>query len=236
MIIINCGMPKSGTTLLMEYQKDLIRHLKPQNGLEKFKSHFPTEYFPNADHETVGLLSKISDQYGDFIIKTHSKPSSWIRNLVANHKAKISFSFRDPRDIMLSAIDHGERSRQGIDPSHAFAKVCTSRDAIPLAKSSIKLYYAWRRYGQALFVKYENLVLNKIQYLKNLASYFGYRIEEKKLYTIFQKHEHLKEQAWNFNKGAINRWETEMSKEEAAFYTSLFKKDLVTMGYSLLQE
>ncbi|MGF1480450.1 MAG: sulfotransferase domain-containing protein [Cyanophyceae cyanobacterium] len=224
-------MPKSGTTLVMEYQNDLIRCLSSRNGLEAAQT---LGYLPKIECKTARALRKLSIQNGDFLVKTHSKPSFWIRELVAKDEAKVTFCFRDPRDTMLSVIDHGKRTREGLDSSGAFAEIITLRDAISFAKASIRLYYAWRKYGQALFIQYEKLMSNKMQYLEKMATYFGYPYEEQTLDDIFQKHERLKERAWNFNKGTVNRWQTEMTPEERALCNKLFNKDLVAMGYKIL--
>ncbi|MEG3990191.1 sulfotransferase domain-containing protein [Microcoleus sp. S28C3] len=228
-------MPKSGTTFIMRYQLDLINHAMPQNGVEEVQKQFPGgKFFPSIDCEKVEMLRRISAENGDCLIKTHSAPSFSIKELVDKGEVKAAFCFRDPRDTMLSAIDHGERTRKGLDSTGAFADIYTLKDAIPLAEYSIKVYYKWREYGQAIFIQYEELMSNKLGYLRDIAAYFGYKCEEDVLLAIFQKHEKIKEQARNFNKGVINRWKSEMSQEDLMFCNEIFKADLLAMGYKLL--
>jgi len=235
MIIINSGMPKAGTSLLVRYQRDLIAASYPNNGISEVYNRFKG-FVDTIDAPMADTLRKIHDGFGPFAIKTHSEPTAAIRDLIETGIAKASFSFRDPRDTVLSALDHAARSRKGLDPTGAFSNLCTMQDAVYFTRGSIKLYSKWKCFGSVLFVRYEEFMLEKLNLLKIMAEYFNIRLSNEQLNEIYIKHELAKETAWNFNKGTTDRWKTELSSDDLALCDSVFGKELVIMGYNRVSE
>ena len=72
MIIINNGVPKSATTLIMEYQKSLIMESSARNGLDGWMEYNNGAFFIHSiqDEHLEALLS-IERDFGDFVIKMH---------------------------------------------------------------------------------------------------------------------------------------------------------------------
>lgn len=233
MIVINAGMPKSATTLVMEYQKDMIQYRSPKNALEEMRSHTPGGgvYVDEIDETFAETMRAIHCQHGEFLVKTHSGPANAIKGLVADGEARASFCFRDPRDTILSAIDHGERTRKGLDGTGAFKDVTDVAGAIGFTRKHISLYFAWKDYGEALLIQYEDFMADKVGHLKRTADYFAYEIGKQALLEIFEKHEGKKETAWNFNTGRCFRWKTEMSGQDVMLCEEAFGEEIVAMGY-----
>lgn len=230
MIIINSGMPKSGTSLAVRYQRDLIASCYPQNGIDEIWKRYKG-FVDNINDSMAATLIDIYNEFGPFAVKTHAGPTSAIRKMVDSGIAKASFSFRDPRDTVLSALDHAEKSRKGIDPTGAFEDLLSIPDAINFARKSIDLYFEWLIYGRALFIRYEDFMPDKLQVLRGMAQYFALNVSEADLIKICDKHESIKETAWNFNKGTTDRWRFEMSPHELALCDEAFGCKLVRMGY-----
>jgi hypothetical protein len=229
--IINSGMPKSGTTLLVAYQNDLLRSAFPDNGIEELRKHTYGGYVEVIDEAVAETLRGVHDAFGPFVVKTHREPTPATRDLIENGLAKATFSFRDPRDTVLSGLDHAERTRKGLDPSGAFGDLKTVQDAIALTQGSIGNYRAWSDYGKAMLVRYENLMADKPGHLARMADYFGLNIPEDTLRQIYEQHERQKETAWNFNKGTTERWRTEMSADDIRLCEEAFGSALKQMGY-----
>jgi len=230
MIIINAGMPKSGTSLAVRYQRDLIHVMNPRNGIEEVRNRY-NGFLDTIDDAMADSLRKIHDVFGPFAIKTHSEPSSGIRSLIDSGIARASFSFRDPRDTVLSALDHAKRTRNGLDPSGAFSELRTISDSISFSRGSINTYLAWRTYGKAFFIRYEDFMAEKMGVLRDMALYFELDISDGELITIYEKHESIKESAWNFNKGTTDRWRAELSQHDLALCDEAFGGELAEMGY-----
>lgn len=212
----------------MELQKDLVALANPQNGIGKTQELGFVQQF---NKENVTAILSLEEKYGDLIIKTHSPPTDCIKSFIESGKVKTTFNFRDPRDTILSVVDHGARTRNGKDASGAFANIHSIKDALSFAKASIQLYYQWKEYGHALFIKYEDLMMNKVDHLFGMARYFGYMLDNNLVMNIYEKHENMKESAWNYNTGRINRWKEEMSEDWIKKINYQFGKAIEEMGY-----
>lgn len=231
MVIINSGMPKSATTLLVRYQKDLVSARSKDNGIAKWKEISNYGYVDAIDAETEVKIRQIHENHGDFVVKTHCGPTRALKRLIDDKIAKATFSFRDPRDTMLSAKDHGDRTRAGGDPSGAFRNITSIDTAMKFAKSSIDIYRAWVSYGNVLFVRYEEFMQDRYSWLKEVALYLQFDLPESVLKEIYLRHEDNRKATLNFNKGTTERWKDEMSLEDQQKCLSIFGDHLRSMGY-----
>jgi hypothetical protein len=95
--IINSDIPKSGTTLLVAYQNDLIRHAFPENGIAELRNHTFSGYVEVIDEDTAETLRRVHADFGPFVVKTHREPTPATRALIDEGLANATFSFRVPR-------------------------------------------------------------------------------------------------------------------------------------------
>jgi len=242
-IVINTGVPKSGTTLLQQYQVDIIKTYFKQNALNEimkygynitqFSEVNNRGFFPNIDKETNDLFENIQAKFGSFVAKTHCLPNTYTENLVNEHNAKITCCYRDPRDIILSTIDHGVRTRNGIDKSGAYMDVFNIDDGILRIKKWINIYLEWEKQKSTLMIKYEDLMDDKIRTILNVSDFLKIKISKKDVYTIYDKHEKIKESAWNFNNGTTYRWKTEMNQDDIRKCNMSLNDEIIKMGYKL---
>jgi hypothetical protein len=216
----------------MEYEKELIERTCSRNALNEIDKHSYRGYVELIDKSRGRVLRSLLRKFGPFVVKTHCGPTPTIKKLISSGLARASFCFRDPRDVALSVLDHADRTRRGLDASGAFANVHTLSDAIEFSSAYIDNYFAWREFGKALFIKYEDLMADKPGYLDRIANYFGFPVTDDALVDIFEKHERLKKQAWNFNKGLTERWRSEMTTADLALCKEVFGDRLTKMGYS----
>ena len=79
MIIINAGIPKSGTSLIQQYQMDLINTVSPRNGQQEILKHgynidvysdaSNQGFFVDIDEETFNFLSLVEAKFGSFYVQ-----------------------------------------------------------------------------------------------------------------------------------------------------------------------
>ena len=103
MIVISSSIPKSGSTLVYKYQQDLLA-LANQNNIvaqEKFNKYSIRGFLRGIYFQDFFTIIFIKIQYGNIVVKTHSKPAFFIKLLITLGLAKATFSYRDPRDIIL---------------------------------------------------------------------------------------------------------------------------------------
>ena len=236
MIIISASCRKSASTLIFDYQRDIIQLAEKRNGqlvLQRFSTG--KGYRGKLDLKTFILLIYINFRYGSIVLKTHSQPTFYVRLLVDLGLAKVIYSYRDPRDVILSMIDHATRTRKelneqgdSVDTKRGFADIYCVEDAIPRAMEEIKNWYMWSNFKDVLFIKYETFIQDKLKHINKIATYLGYELNEQELNNIHEKYS-LKSR--NFNKGIAGRYKTEMNSAEIKLCHKNFQNALQDMGY-----
>ncbi len=236
MIIISSSIPKSASTLVYNYQQDLLALASQNNAVAQEEFRILSKcggFLRRIDFKTFLSIIFITRKYGDIVIKTHSQPTFFMKLLIALGLAKATFCYRDPRDIILSAIDHGERTRKGLDPSNACQNMVTIDDSLPIVKSWTSNWYKWKKFGKVFFIRYEDLLDNKVFYLQEMSEYFNLRLKKEQIEEIYLKHEKIKKTAWNFNKGTTQRYKTEMNYSDLLLCDRELKEILKDMNYSI---
>lgn len=235
MIIISSSIPKSASTLVYNYQKDLLTLANLNNTIaqEEFKKYSNCGFLKGIYVWDFLIIIFFKIKYGNIVIKTHSKPTFLIKLLINLGLAKATFCYRDPRDIILSAIDHGERTRKGLNTSNACKNMVSVKDSLLIVKSWTSNWYKWQEFGKVFLIKYEDLMENKLSYLQQMSDYFNLKLKKEQIEEIYLKHEKIKKTAWNFNKGTTERYKTEMNSSDLLLCNRELKNILEDMNYSI---
>ena len=234
MIVISSSMGKSGSTFLCNLQEDMLRCACIRSGQSILRQTFSGRFIKTFSLGTIQKLLFINARYGNVVIKTHSPPTNYLRLLINLNFARTTYSYRDVRDVILSALDHGERNRQAGNTSGVYADIHRIEDAIDkVGMGSIREMYKWKTFGKVHFVRYENLMHSRLVELEKINDFLGWNIPRKKLMSIIEKHEKIKTQSLNFNKGTTERYKTEMTESEKLMCNHYFHNFLVEMNYEL---
>jgi len=236
MIIISAGIPKSGSTLLMYYTQLLIKGAFGNNGqiaFEKWVQDGPVggiEAFPWeswTDH--LDTLETISIESGPFVLKTH-KEFPELSKLIANEIYKIIFSFRDPRDIILSAIDHGNRSL--LNNETYFTECTNIKSTALVVEGWCKSALPFLDSDKVLKIHYEQLVLNPEHQLERLGNYLGLSDAQFLARKAVMGERMTRQPNRNqFNKGQALRYINEMSAEDQIFSKTILGKYIDKFNY-----
>ncbi|NVJ86002.1 MAG: sulfotransferase domain-containing protein [Algoriphagus sp.] len=252
MIIISNGQYKSGSTLIHNYncllannrninslhrlfKDDLIPvldHIHIEFSLFSIRSFLKLYWFKNFF--TLFKLIYANFRYGDFAIKTHGRPTFFWLILIKLNLARVTYTFRDPRDIILSLIDHGEKSRKGLDPVNAFIKCDNIENTLSVVTSTIDTYKSWQKLDKnILFLKYEEIMTNPNKIINEISSFLGYKMSAQDLQDIIDIENEKKNKggSYNFNSGKINRYKSEFDIATQNQLYNFFKEDLNSMGY-----
>lgn len=234
MIIISSGFPKSASTLLFLYTESLIVASGKARGQRLFR-RFNREGFTSH----FGVLNTawyvFASLFGLVVIKTHAGPTFFIRLLIALGLAKAYYSVRDPRDAMLSAMDHGAKARsKGIvtDSDVAFAPFREWQDAVPAFRMHYARFEAWKKYGRVLFPRYELLMTQPEAELEKIVAYLDRSALKKFIGQTVEAFNRSKSTTKNFNKGEVTRYREELDAEQIAALEKEFGACIVSMGYS----
>ena len=243
MIVLSAGMQKAGTGWYFNMTNDLIvacgghdvRGVRTIFGLEDvLKHHNCNLAIPNS--ENLLKLQQVHAAGHSFVIKSHGGPQPY-QSLIAQKILRATYIYRDPRDVMLSAFDHGERIRSK-GQHHTFGRLTTLNDALKFACSLLSVWEAWRNMDQVFMVRYEDLISDSAGTMLRLSQYLGLnpspgvieqivsRFHARTVASDAHKTDYL-----HFNIGQIGRWKTLLDQWEVDRCNEAFGDRLQRMGY-----
>ena len=162
MLVICFDMAKSGSTLTYE----IVRGVLAGAGYDQKRIKSPAlrrkrkgNYFAEVERDS---LSELLDTIGDghmLAVKTHmvfdDSMFPWLEELQQQRKLQVVASYRDPRDICLSLVDHGERSRDA--GKESFAHIGDLEHAAGLVDKAIPKFRKWASLKGALRLYFETV-------------------------------------------------------------------------------
>jgi hypothetical protein len=243
MIVISVGLPKSGSGLYFNLTNDLliaagkqdVRALREEYRLGSLLQHANC----NVGEITTGKLLRLLIPHlrgNSFVVKTHDGPTRALSALLAVNIVRATCIYRDPRDVLLSAIDHGKKIREKGE-HHSFA-LCTSIETtIPLVKRRLEnSILKWRQMRDVMCVKYEDLIANPLAEMKRLTDYLNIdatRIDLMALYEKYNKDRLDEAQVdyLHFNQGIASRFRSVFTKQEMDLCNRHFGGYLHMLGY-----
>lgn len=247
MIILSAGLEKSGTGWYFNLTNDLLVAAGYRNvRLVREKYHLQgilREFNCNVGQPTFFKLTQLllPHLFGNaFAVKTHGSPSSkFLHYLMHFGILKATYIFRDPRDIAISAFEHGEKIRAN-HQMHTFGILDSIEASILFVKSRLKIWGQWEECRQAysnhmLFVKYEDLVADPLKESRRLVDFLEIDVSSKilleieKRYAIDSSGRDLK--GLHFNKGVAGRFRRVMNQKELDLCLEHFGGYLQRMGY-----
>ena len=181
-------------------------------------------------------LLHISSKIPSFVIKTHAYPPYLMRLLIRNDKIKLVYIYRDPRDAILSAMDHGKKILESGE-HHTFAKFTDIDKAIIGAKKWCRISLRYINTTNVLSIKYENLVLDPIKTMQIVLYYLGVTLSDDIVSQIVEKYDASsitdlnQRSALHLNKARINRYKTEMSLLDMEKVGVALKEEISLMGF-----
>jgi hypothetical protein len=149
MLVICYGIAKSGSTLAFELVRGLLESAghsqKKFKGATGLKPGSRGNHLDSVDKESLAALI---DEIGpDRILaaKTHKvfdeESFVWMEEQQRLRRLQVMASYRDPRDICLSLVDHGARSRD--NGRRGFARVENLDDATLMVQRAITKFAKW---------------------------------------------------------------------------------------------
>ena len=243
MIVISAGMQKAGSGLYFNLTNDLlvaagmrdVREIKEKHGLEDLLKHYNCNIGSLTENNLNPLLP-IHESGNSFVIKTHSGPTAFLKKLVKKGIAVVTCIYRDPRDVVLSAMDHGKKIRNEGE-NHSFASCTTTADTVPQVKDWLDTgIMDWLKLKGALFVKYEDLIQNPVAELERLCEFLNIDCANIDLQSLYAKYssgklDDFRKNVLHFNVGKAGRFRTAMPVEDQALCNRHFSKYLKKLGY-----
>jgi hypothetical protein len=243
MIVISSGIQKSGSALYFNLTNDLliatggqdVRKIRAKFGLEKLMKYHNCNIGSLA-RENIEQLLQIHRSDHLFAVKTHDGPTKFVKLLMSRSIFKVTHIYRDPRDIVLSAMDHGEKiRREGLN--HTFAFCSTMENTIMQVKKWLdKSTMEWIKLDGILSTKYEELIANPVSELNRLAEFLDIQVTMADLEGICSRYGSKKLSAFqkeylHFGVGTAVRFRRVMNKQDLDLCNQHFSRYLAKLGY-----
>ncbi len=218
-IYISYGITKSASTFAWQ----LIKRTAISGGLpiatltSKSKgANSPEDYIDPVSEKNLNL---ISEEVGNLpvVIKTHGDATPTAARLVAEGTAQVFASYRDLRDVALSLLDHGARSRaKGIKDFSEFYQLADTLEDI---KTQVQRFEKWMQLCKPLLLSYDEVCFDTRLAISRIAERLEVSVD---VGLIFDEFNENKSAIGQFNKGEKRRFEREMDNKTSALFVDAF--------------
>lgn len=216
MLVICYGMAKSGSTLAYELVRGVLEsagHSQARIAIKAFRKRGEGNHMATMAQDA--LEEAIAEIGSERIVaaKTHKVFPDvmfpWIEEMQAQRKLQVIASYRDPRDICLSLVDHGQRSRAKGERS--YAHIGDLDRAMQLVEKAIPKFRQWGAVEGTLRLFYETVAFTPDEAIAVIEAALGVKGDAE------AAKKHAFEDAFTqLNKARKNRWETELGDAQKA--------------------
>lgn len=244
MLILSVGMPRAGSGWHYNLVHDLVVADHHQDARE-IRSKYHLENFLTEVNCNIGTLSAkrllpvlAPSLLGNtFAIKAHAGPSSTALALIKKNLICATYIYRDPRDALLSAYEHGQRSRAD-GQNNAFAELNTFEDALKFMQQYLAIWNAWSQQERVLCSKYEDLLENYSDQIHPLLNHLSIDANNPQVMDVVNRYrpqhsQQADQRGLHFRKGRIGRFREVFNPEQQAALNQSFAPFLERMGYEL---
>jgi hypothetical protein len=243
MIVLSAGMQKAGSGWFFNLTNDLlieagysnVREVRRKFALEPILKYYNCNIESLTFKKYMRVL--LPAMYGyTFTIKTHASPTKFTRVLMRSKVIKATYVFRDPRDVAVSAFEHGQKIRSE-GKNHTFAQLEDMESAVSFASQLLTTWEGWIRCNDVLIVRYEDLIANPKSQLLRLQDFLSIDANSVDLDGIVSRYEPQNLGAGesdflHFNRGRAGRFREVMSWQEKNLCVEKFGDYLQRMGYT----
>jgi hypothetical protein len=244
MIVLSAGMQKAGTGWYFNLTNDLLVAAGYQDVRKirhRYRFHSFLKY-QNCNIEqltlrNLGLLTIPHLLGNTFVVKTHRAPSPHLRRLISSGVMRATYIYRDPRDVVVSAFEHGQRIRSKGE-THTFGQLHSITDAILFTAHLFPIWEMWMQPGLALTVRYEDLVAAPLKELARLSDFLAICPPSEDLCRIlaaYDPHQVIvneeKISALHFNRGVVGRFRDVLGPKELELCQRHLGSYIRKMGY-----
>ncbi len=153
------------------------------------------------------------------VIKTHGAATKEAIDLVKQGRSKVFVSYRDLREVALSLIDHGARSRAA--GQNAYAEFLAPRNSIEALKDSVKRMQSWVDHCDPLLLPYDWVSFDTRDAIRAIAKKLEVDVSIDKALETFSDRE---KSIIQFNKGVRERYKSDMDDETSTIFLRTFEE------------
>jgi hypothetical protein len=243
MLVISAGMPKSGSGYFYNVLNDILIESGYPDA-RRVKQDYHLENIMRWHNNNVGDLPLkklmklwlISVRAGSFCVKSHMAPEPAVVPIMKTGLVRAIYIYRDPRDAVLSVIDHGRKLlAQG--KYHTFAKKADFDSAFRAVPAWFKIWSRYKELPGTKMLRYEQLMQDPFAVVRDVAEFLKIDPGEPKAREILWRYSRFnssgKRKGLHYNKAVVSRYTREMSPEQKRRFNHEFGAILKTMQYPL---
>jgi hypothetical protein len=242
MLVLSVGMPRAGSGWHYNLIHDLLLAAGHQDA-RQVRQRYHLQRFLTEVNCNIGVLSapRLLPVLGPsllgntFAIKAHAGPTTTFRLFNRLGWVRATYIYRDPRDAMLSAYEHGQRARNS-GHQNAFAELESFEAALAFMLRYLDIWEAWQQQAQVLCCRYEDLLSDYDTQAQRLLSFLRLPEADRALQAVIQRYrpEHSQQadqRGLHFRQGKIGRFRKSFSAEQQEIANRSFAPFLAKMGY-----
>ncbi len=206
-------MPKSASTFCYQLAESMLRqagHIRD----DICKNFLPESLhvaFMVFDNEDIFKIVECIPNDKILIIKTHSKLSNSIDQLLKSGRIKATATFRDVRDAAVSLLDSGEKDRR-LKKNRPFSEIWNIEQALDYFKKYEPILTPWLTHPCVLKLSYNLLAEKSMEAAIRIRDYLGIEVNVPNVMDKFSGN--LSEKIWEFNVGKIGRYKKYMDEKQ----------------------
>lgn len=241
MVVINIGMPRSGTLWRYNLIKALVIASGGIDGLEIRKKFLLNAFIggANADINTLKakrLLPSLAPSLlgNSYVLNTHARPFNLAKSLVRRGKLKAVYGYRDPRDCILSMLEYSQRDLPNYGAN--FLKLKSAADGIRFMDLYLQIWEDWSHQENTLVLRYEDMLTDYDASVDTIISYLDLSLSTNQISQIKENYlprqkpesgEHI-----HLETGIAQRAKSEFGAEDLEQLNQAFAPYLKKMGYA----
>lgn len=238
-IILSAGMGSAGSGWIFNLTNELlmaagerdVRQLRDDYGLSDILCTRNCAHDLRKQRDVARLLAVASEGH-TFVVKSHKPPSRAFRRLQAGGLARATYIFRDPRDVVVSVFERGEKGRAR-GRTKAFARFKTMNHTMLWVRYRLlSVYDAWARCPGTHLVRYEDLRADPMNEMQRLVEFLRVDVEHSAMQSIVSSYEGDKAKqkpGSHYREGGARR--DALTLKQRARCDRLFGAHLKKMGY-----
>ncbi len=219
LLFFSYGVTKSGSTLAFEFTKAALAQAGYDQPRLQCGAMIVSRKVNAVEHlddtQADALLAAAAQVGHPIVLKTHTRPDPAVIRLLSSGRAQAHAVVRDPRDVALSMIDHGRRSRENGRP--AFAEIHTLDDAMQGISNQFEQLTEWLTLPGVRLLRYDDLAFDSELAVRDILDHLGIDGDPLEIADSV-----LRSSFTQFNKGIRDRHRTEMSDADSARFRMRF--------------
>ncbi|GAB4520626.1 MAG: hypothetical protein Fur0018_00290 [Anaerolineales bacterium] len=170
-----------------------------------------------------------------FVIKAHAGPTASARLLMRLCLLRVAYIYRDPRDALLSSLEHGKHSRQS-GHHNAFAGLTDFHSGLTFMQTYVAISQAWLAQPGVLATRYEDFITAYDTEASRIARFLQADPQTPAIQQVITRYRpkqaaESEQKGLHFRKGKIGRFREAFTPAEQEICWQTFGAYLEHMGY-----